>query len=72
MNYLYKKKDNFYICYNILYNDKPIDYYKIHSILNTNKYELDLTDKIEIGPIPNFTSSLSSNIMNIYFTSNPL
>ena len=42
MNYLYKKKDNYYICYNILYNDKPIDYYKIYSNLDTNKYELDL------------------------------
>jgi len=66
MIYLYKQINNYYICYNILLNNKPVNYYKLYSILNTSKYEINLKNKIEIGPIPNFNSSISTNIMNIF------
>ena len=70
MYYLFKKLDNHYICYNILFNKRPIDYYKLYELFDTNDFNVNLENTIEIGPIPNFKSSLSSNILNILKKSN--
>ena len=67
---LYKLVENYYICYNILLNNNHIDYYKLYMLLDTSLEHIDMSNKIEIGPIPNFTSNLSTNISNIINKSN--
>ena len=67
---LFKLVDNYYICYNILLNKNLIDYYKLYMLLGTSLESIDMTNKIEIGPIPNFTSNISTNISNIISKSN--
>tara|TARA_B100001093_G_scaffold87882_1_gene79839 strand:+ start:3012 stop:6599 length:3588 start_codon:yes stop_codon:yes gene_type:complete len=70
MYYLYKKLNDKIICYNILFNNKKVNYVQLYELFDTYNIELDLENKIEIGPIPNFTSSLSTNIKNILKKSN--
>lgn len=70
MYYLYKKIDNHYICYNILFNKRPVDYFKLYELFDTSDLNINFDNTIEIGPIPNFKSSLSSNILNIIKKSN--